>query len=388
MHHGFSFFLTMVFSVFFLLHFYLWLRLVRDRGLEGGRALAATGGMALLSLTIPAGFYFMRAAPRWAVSTLLTLGFTWLGLVFFLGLLLAAGDLMRLFYGAFRLAGKGALPDPQRRKFLRSALATAAGWGGLGLSVTALRGASASAVRVKRVEAGLSRWPKALEGYRIAQVSDLHVGPLIGRDFVQSVVEKVNALKPDLVAVTGDLVDETLPRLRDSVEPVRNFRGRHGVFFVTGNHEYYTGDVDEWLAWLASAGIRPLVNERVSIGGPGGFDLAGMDDLSARGPGHRPDLPKALSGRDPSRPVVLMAHQPLAFEQARLMGVDLQLSGHTHGGQVFPFNLVVGLFQPYLRGLYRRGGSQLYVSCGTGFWGPPMRLGAPSEITEIRISRA
>jgi uncharacterized protein len=163
-------------------------------------------------------------------------------------------------------------------------------------------------------------------------------------------------------------------------------KAKDGVFFVTGNHEYYTDDVDGWLAWLSGIGIRPLRNERVTI--RKGFDLAGTDDFNAHGKGHGQNIPQALANRKTDKPVILLAHQPRSFFEAERLGVDFQLSGHTHGGQLFPFSFIVSLVQPYIAGLYRKGNSQIYVSRGTGYWGPPMRLGSPAEITEITLTQA
>jgi hypothetical protein len=235
------------------------------------------------------------------------------------------------------------------------------------------------------VEVELRRGPRALDGLRIAQISDVHVGSLLGRRFAASLVERVNALDADLVAVTGDLVDGSVHHLADDVAPLRGLRGRHGVFFVTGNHDHYSG-ADEWVEMASSLGMRVLRNERVAIETRGAvFDLAGVEDHHAHlvSGTHAEDLPAALSGRDPARPVVLLAHDPSTFKQASRLGVDLQLSGHTHGGQIFPFGLLVRLAIPFVAGLYTRGASRLYVSRGTGFWGPPMRLLAPAEITEL-----
>jgi predicted MPP superfamily phosphohydrolase len=170
------------------------------------------------------------------------------------------------------------------------------------------------------------------------------------------------------------------------VAPLANLRAKDGVFFVTGNHEYYSG-VDEWIAHLTSLGIRVLRNERVSIGGSDGFDLAGVDDWGAAsfGNGHGPNLSRALQGRDRGRVLILLAHQPKQIYEAAHADVDLQLSGHTHGGQMFPFNLLVRLQQPYVSGFHMHEGTGVYVSNGTGYWGPPMRVGAPAEITHIEL---
>lgn len=386
-HFDFSIFLTTTCLIVLSLHYYLWARLVRDLEVPKPWRLRLTVLLALLGFLLPAGIPLGRTLPRpWAGPVTWAL-YTWMGLAFFLILLLAVADAAKFLAG---LPGRaqGRPPDPDRRRFLALLSGGLAFLGGFGLSAAGIWNATAAALEVKRVRVPLSKLPVGLQGYRIAQITDLHVGPLLGRGFVQEVVRKVNALQPDLVAITGDLVDGTVAQLAEQTAPLKDLRAKDGVFFVTGNHEYYTGDVDEWLAWLSGIGIRPLRNERILI--RGGFELAGTDDYSARrwGYGHGEDIPKALSNRDPRKPVILMAHQPRSFSEAAGLGVDLQLSGHTHGGQLYPFTYVVALFQPYLRGLYRRGDSQIYVSCGTGTWGPPMRLGAPAEITEIELASA
>lgn len=378
-----SLFLTITWSVLFLLHYYVWARLVRDTGLPNPWRLLATLALIVLGCSVPLGMMFLRRGPQGAAFPVQWAVFTWLGMVFLLNVLLALADLGRLLAVTLPHLLTGRPVDPERRRFLAYLVGGLALAGDLGLSAAALAGATAGAVKVKKVRVALRGLPPALEGYRIVQVTDLHVGPTIGRDFVATVVEKVKAVKPDLIAITGDLVDGTVAQLSDQVAPLAGLSAPDGAYFVTGNHEYYTGDVDEWLSWLASIGIRPLRNERVTI--RGGFDLAGTDDISARGPGHRQDIPKALSGRKAGRPVVLLAHQPRSFPEAARLGVDLQLAGHTHGGQIYPFKYIVAMVETYVAGLYRRGDSQLYVSCGTGYWGPPMRLGAPAEITEVEL---
>jgi predicted MPP superfamily phosphohydrolase len=379
-------FLTFTCLVLFLLHYYIWARLVRDTGLSKPWRPRATFLLAFLALMIPLGLLFSRYAPRPIAGPVLWVVYLWLGIAFFLNALLALSDLVRLLTVTLPLKAMGRPLDPDRRRFLALLSAGLVLLADGALSVVGLFGATAAALQVKKVRVALAKLPAALRGYRIVQITDVHVGPTLGRDFLEEVVRKVNALEPDLVAITGDLVDGTVGQLQDQTAPLKDLRAKDGIFFVTGNHEYYTGDVDEWLAWLKGIGIRPLRNERVMI--RDGFELAGSDDYSAHGGDHQQDIPKALQGRSPHRPVVLMAHQPRSFEEAASLGVDLQLSGHTHGGQIYPFNYVVALFQPYLRGLYQKGSSQIYVSCGTGTWGPPMRLGTPAEITVIELDRA
>jgi uncharacterized protein len=217
------------------------------------------------------------------------------------------------------------------------------------------------------------------------QITDVHIGPILGRTFARAVTERVNSLAPDAVAVTGDLVDGSVNLLRDEVAPFGELSGKDGVFFVTGNHDYYSG-ADSWTGHLASLGLRPLRNEHVTITRNGAsFDLAGVEDAHASqvDPRRREDVRAALAGRDSDRPVVLLAHDPTTFRRASAAGVDLQISGHTHGGQIWPFTYAVRAVIPWVAGVYRKGASAIYVSRGTGFWGPPMRFGAPAEITEI-----
>jgi len=302
--------------------------------------------------------------------------FIWMGMLLILTLVVAGADVVRLLIHA-----GGGLRDPERRLLLVRVLggATAAVAGALGLY--AYRQGTGR-VAVHEVEVKLRRLPAALDGFVIAQLTDVHVGPTIGKKFLEEIVRTTNGIKPDLVAITGDLVDGSVAELRDSVSPLAHLQSRHGTFFVTGNHEYYAG-VDEWVAHLPSLGIRVLRNERVQIGGEDGFDLAGVDDFH----GHH-DLARALDGRDDSRELVLLAHQPKAVLEASERGVGLQLSGHTHGGQIWPWGYAVRLQQPYVAGLVSHGATALYVSRGTGYWGPPMRLNAPAEITKITLRRA
>jgi predicted MPP superfamily phosphohydrolase len=246
-------------------------------------------------------------------------------------------------------------------------------------------------IEVPEVEVRLPRLPPALSGFTIVQLSDVHIGPTIGRRFVEHVVEKSNAQKPDAIVITGDLVDGSVATLRQHVEPLAKLKARHGVFFVTGNHEYYSG-VDEWLTELERLGIRVLRNERVSLGdSDASLDLAGVDDHHANGfgPGHGADYDKPFRGRDPERELVVLAHQPSQITRLAPARPGLQLSGHTHGGQIWPFGALVRLNQPYVAGLHRHDDTtQIYVSRGTGYWGPPMRLFCPAEITKLVLSAA
>jgi predicted MPP superfamily phosphohydrolase len=367
-------------------HYYLWARLLRDPHLSepwntvGKVGIVVLGALLVVSIVL-------RRAPRAVSSPIAWVAYTWLGLVFFLFLLFVLVDAVRGSAALWARLASSPPEDPARRVVLARWLSALVGLGAVGIGglgfVNVMR-----AVAVKRVTVSLAKLPASASGYRIALISDVHVGPTIGRQFLESVVRRINALKPDLIAIAGDLVDGRVAELKDLVSPLEDLRAKDGVFFVTGNHEYYSG-VDEWLAFLPTLGVKVLRNERLAIGGERGFDLAGVEDLSAHGfPGHAADLPRALAGRDSSRALVLLAHQPKAILEAAQHGVDLQLSGHTHGGQLFPWKYAVGLDQPYVVGLHEHGDAKIYVSCGTGYWGPPMRVGAPAEITEITLERA
>jgi hypothetical protein len=220
-----------------------------------------------------------------------------------------------------------------------------------------------------------------MSGLRIAVVSDIHVGPLLGREHTARIVRMINAAEPDLVAIVGDLVDGTVEEMGDTIAPLQDLRARLGSFFVTGNHEYFSGH-EPWIDEVNSLGVRVLRNERVAVDG---LDVAGVNDVNGEDFGDGPDLDKALDGRDRSRPVVLLAHQPVLVHEAAKRGVDLQLSGHTHGGQMVPFNYVVRAVQPVLAGRETIDGTQVYVTRGAGFWGPPVRFGAPPDISIIQL---
>lgn len=241
------------------------------------------------------------------------------------------------------------------------------------------------------VDIPLKDLPEGLEGFTIAQISDVHVGPTIRRDQLDGIVDAVNALQADVIAVTGDLVDGSVSQLVEHTAPLSRLRARHGAFFVTGNHEYYSG-AQAWVDEVQRLGLRVLTNEHVVLRHDGEqVVLAGVTDYSAHqfDPAHRSDPQRALAGAPTERaPRILLAHQPRSAPAAEKAGFDLQLSGHTHGGQFWPWNHFVRFQQPFTAGLHRVKSLWVYTSRGTGYWGPPKRLGAPSEITRIRLVRA
>jgi predicted MPP superfamily phosphohydrolase len=382
-------FIAVAFGLLAGIHYYLWARLVRDA--RWGLAWTRVGGtlLALLSASVPLSLILGRGQGDLRRG-LVYAGYVWLGVMFLLFTLVVSSDVLRLLAAVGRRVAAAPPIDLQRRTFLARLTAAATGLLAGGLAGAALQ-AVRKPVEVRRVRVALDRLAPEQDGFRIVQLTDVHVGPTIGRAFVEQIVARANALEPDLIAITGDLVDGPVPELAPAIEPLGGLRARHGVYFVTGNHEYFSG-AEAWLNELNRLGIRVLRNERVSIGnGTAGFDLAGVDDRSAvRYGGLAPQaaLARALADRDHRRELILLAHQPRALLDASAFDVGLQLSGHTHGGQMWPFNFIVQLQQPFVSGLHRKGRSQIYVSRGTGYWGPPMRLAAPAEITEIQLECA
>jgi predicted MPP superfamily phosphohydrolase len=384
-----------------LIHLYLWRRLVRDTTRAGRWRRAGTIAIVALAVLIPATLIGGRAG----LGALSWPGYLWLAVMFYLLVILALLEIPMLV--ARRVVARRssvavgrpattppgppapsapdgpAEPDgpesPDRRLLLARGAAIFAGLTAASLTGYGVRTAL-SAPRVDRVRIDLAKLPRTMDGLRIATVSDIHLGPLAGRAHAERIVSVINSVDADIVAVVGDLVDGTVAELGAAAEPLRGIRSRLGAYFVTGNHEYYSG-VDEWIAEVARLGMRPLRNERLELEG---IDLAGVNDLAGGDTGG-PDFDAALADRDPSRPVVLLAHQPVLVEDAARYGVDLQLSGHTHGGQIVPFNLIVRLEQPVVSGYGSFDGTQLYVTNGAGFWGPPVRVGAPPQVTLVEL---
>ncbi|WSQ77967.1 metallophosphoesterase [Streptomyces sp. NBC_01213] len=423
-------------------HRYVWRRLIGDTTRKGGVARrAGTVAAFVLPLLSVGAFVSSRAGfPFWLQQVLAWPGYLWLAALLYLTLALLVGEAVRPLLrrilarrdgvagepaperadrpaeapaevhaaqvstassghggdpGRDTAPGSGAdstrtappeapapaVADPSRRLFVARAVGGAAALAGLGTvghgTYGVLRGP-----RVKRVTVPLAGLPRGAHRFRIAVVSDIHLGPILGRAHTRRIVDTINATGSDLVAVVGDLVDGSVADLGSAAEPLADLEARHGSYFVTGNHEYFSGAA-QWVDHVRELGLHPLENARVEIAG---FDLAGVNDVAGESEGQGPDFARALGDRDRSRASVLLAHQPVVIDDAVEYGVGLQLSGHTHGGQLWPGNLLAELANPTVAGLERYGDTQLYVSRGAGAWGPPVRVGAPSDITVVELA--
>jgi len=243
--------------------------------------------------------------------------------------------------------------------------------------------------RLAHVDVPIAGLPRALDGFTIAQLTDVHVGPTIKRTFIERVVERTNGATPDAIVITGDLIDGRVAALEHDVAPLAELRARHGVFYVTGNHEYYSG-APEWVRHVEKLGMTTLLNRHLSLVHDGEtLVMAGVADETAGMfiPDHACSPARALEGA-PDAPTVLLAHQPRSVKRIVDERVDVMLSGHTHGGQFWPWTLLVPLQQPYVAGLVKHRSTWVYTSRGTGYWGPPLRFLAPSEIALVRLVAA
>lgn len=376
-------------TVLALGHFYVWKRLVRDAELPKGWHRAVSALMAILLMMQPLVFAFARQLPRQEAAPWAFTAFTWMGVLSTLFSLLFLTDVVRLTCRLFRrttrrTTANGEPTSPERRATLARMVS-----GGVALSGAGVAGVGVATalgkLRIEQVEVTLDKLPPAFDGFRIVQLSDIHVGPTIGREFIEHLVDVVSAEKADLVAITGDLVDGSVENLGYHTEPLSRLSSAHGTFFVTGNHEYYSG-ADAWVSELERLGLSVLRNRSVRVErGAESFVLAGVTDHRADRFGDAPDFAFALRDRRPEDEVVLLAHQPAAVYEAVRSDVGLQLSGHTHGGQFWPWNWVVHLVHPVVAGLARFGRTQIYVNRGTGYWGPPLRVGTEPEVTVVTL---
>ncbi len=380
-------FLAVMTTVVGSLAFYVGLRLIPAGWSSTARAWA-WAAVAALVLVQPLSFIVRFVLHREAVGDVLS----WLAY-------LAMGALVVVLAFTFLrdvgwLAGRltRVVPaEPERRQALLEltnlgVLALSTGTFGVGL-VRAL-----ARPTVVDVTVPVRDLPRALDGFVIAQISDIHIGPTLKRPFLETVVAQVNELKADLVAVTGDLVDGSVAELGRHTEVLARLSARHGAWFVTGNHEYYSG-VEEWVAEVRRLGLTVLVDEHRVIDHDGArVVVGGVADYTAAAtvPAHKSDPHAAMRGAPVDAAFkLLLAHQPRSAFEAAKAGFQLQLSGHTHGGQLFPGNVLIHLVQPFAAGLHLHEGMHIYTNTGTGWWGPPLRTTrTPSEITRLTLRRA
>lgn len=371
---------VIVLSLLAMLHLYIGLRLLP--AIDAGTPGMVVGVLLLVLSTVllPAGLAVSRLPhKRWS-DPLSWVSMFAMGLFSSVMVLSVVRDVALLAMAPFGGAGAA---------FTH---ASAVGVPLLALAVTLVGLVNARRIAgVVHVDVPIAGLPAALDGYAIVQISDIHIGPTIKRDYLTAIVAKVNALKPDAIAITGDLVDGSVQRLAEHTAPLAQLVARDGAFFVTGNHEYYSG-AEEWIAEVRRLGLTVLMNEHVIVERAGvGMMIAGVPDFTAHHffESHRSDPQRAAAGAPANVAVrVLLAHQPRTAEAAADAGFDLQLSGHTHGGQFFPWNLFVPMQQPFTAGLDKLRALWVYTSRGTGYWGPPKRFGAPSEITRVRLVAA
>lgn len=373
-------FILIVSGLLAMLHVYIGWRVLPDLPVDASVRWAGAVWLLLSFVLVPAGL-LARAVKRQPLSDRLAwTGLLAAGLFSSLLVLTVLRDIALFVAGLLGLSGVELSAWSAAAVPVLAALVSVIGF------VNARRVA-----KVVDVDVPIKNLPPALNGFTIAQISDIHVGPTIKRGYLDAIVNKVNALEADLIAVTGDLVDGSVRDLAPHTAPLARLSSRHGTYFVTGNHEYYS-NAHDWIVEVRRLGLTVLMNEHVVLEHQGASLLvAGVTDYSAHhfDESHRSDPHAALAGAPvPATVKVLLAHQPRSAAAAAEAGFDLQLSGHTHGGQFFPWNLFVPLQQPYTSGLNRLRELWVYTSRGTGYWGPPKRFGAPSEITRLRLVRA
>ncbi|WP_433827807.1 metallophosphoesterase [Actinoplanes sp. CA-015351] len=375
---------TLVVISIVAIHWYLWKRLVQDTTHQGLPRRIGTAIVIALGISMPMTLFGVRDG---YFPWLYWPGYIWVAVMFYLLVTLSILEIPRWIRRRKTLTRTPQTtpekPNEDRRLLLARGTAIFAGLTAASITGYGVKTA-AGPPRINRFHMPMTKLPRRMDGIRLAVVSDIHIGPTTGAEHARRVTQVINSVNADIVCVVGDLVDGTVAQIGPFVAPLAGIQSKKGTYFVTGNHEYYT-DYTEWIDEVAEFGMRPLRNERVELDG---LDLAGVNDLDGEMYGDPADFALALGNRDMTRPVVLMAHQPVAAEKAAPYGVDLQVSGHTHGGQMVPFNLLVRLSQPVVSGFGNVDGVPIFVTNGAGSWGPPVRVGAPPQVTVIELRSA
>lgn len=387
--------ITIMLAIVGLGYYYIGWRIIIPAKLATSWNLLANLTLGLFFL-LPFGSVFLLRYNEKLAEPLSWVSYVGLGYISFVFTVLLARDLIWLGAAGFekicllwqKLFAGPALsgPDPARREFLLQVT---------NLGVLTLAGVlNAYGVYQARRKPGIVNitvpipgLPLEFDGFRMVQITDIHVGLTVKRDWIEAIVNEVQALSPDLIALTGDLADGSVGHLGNDVAPLADLQAPHGKYFVTGNHEYYSG-AGPWVKEIQRLGFDALLNEhRLVRRNSASLVLAGVTDYSGGQflPGHRSDPKAAIENAPPGMVKILLAHQPRTLREAEALGFALMISGHTHGGQFFPWNFAAAIGQPYIKGLHRHNGKWIYVSQGTGYWGPPVRLGTRSEITVFTL---
>ncbi|WP_051392755.1 metallophosphoesterase [Glycomyces arizonensis] len=379
---------------FAVLHLYLWWRLFRDTTAPGSRwrRIGAVALAVLAAFGLAARFLVPSSVPLRLQELVGWPGLVWFGAFLYLLGLLAVAEPLRWWLLRRKPAEAPEEDEPEpagptRRQVVSRAIGVTAA-----VAATATTGYGLAAAyrtpSLKPVSVPIARLGREFDGYRIAVVGDTHFSAIRGAGYCARVVDQINRAQADLIAFVGDLASGEADQLREATEPLAGLAARDGAYFVAGNAEHYVG-ADQWYERVEELGMIPLPNTRVELPG---FDLAGINDLIVEQRHMEdeigPDFEAALGDRDPARASVLMAHQPRAIERAVDWGVDLQLSGHTHGGQMWPVHLATRVRDGQISGMGRYGDTRLYVTNGAGTNGPPLRVGAPSDITVMTLRSA
>lgn len=368
-----------------LLHYYIGMRLIPDLFASGWPVILAWLFLAMSALLQPLGFLARGVRDERLRDGLSWVAMTAMGVFSSLLVFTVLRDVLLLVLASVQ--GWASLRIDFQQWQHNSAWTTVA----LAFSISLLGFFNARRLaQVVEVDVPLRNLPEHLHGFRIVQITDVHVGPTIKQGYLSRIVDRVNTLEADLIAITGDLVDGRVIDLAHHTLPLSRLQARHGSYFVTGNHEYYSGALD-WIAELQRLGVRVLLNEHVQLSHNGAtLVLAGVTDYHGGQfyQHHHSDPHAAIAGAPATAPSILLAHQPRSASAAAKAGFDLQISGHTHGGQFWPWNYFVPLQQPYTAGMHKLEDLWVYVSRGTGYWGPPKRFGAPSEITCLTLVAA
>ena len=383
---SFIIFFSIASGIIFSIHYYLWLKIIKNPVLKGNYKIIGTCLLIMLAVSFPLSNAIARFVPFKYSFPILWISCLWLGMMMLLFFAFCFTDCVKMImylFTKFTTSGEG-LSNPGRREFMSKVFASGVSTIVFGASAVGIKNYYTEAI-VKTIKISILDLPKIFKNFKIIQISDLHIGQMMTAATLKKIVNKVNKLNPDLVVITGDIVDGSAKNLLNEIIFLKELKAKKGVYFVTGNHEYYSG-VRRWTYEIKKMGIKVLNNENVKIKeNEEFFYLAGITDSESRRHDKKnsTNINKALAGLEINKKKILLAHRPTEVEQASEYGVDLVLAGHTHGGQIWPFSYLVALQQPYLKGYYKYKNTNLYVNQGTGCWGPPLRLNTFNEITEI-----